>query len=81
MAAAEVLGNTPAVTRRSYLDPRVFDRYLSGWTIGAELDRIGSVRGPDDRRRARLERAALDLIDDDRDSSAVERFAPAAGAA
>ncbi len=78
---AEVLGNTPAVARRSYIDPRVFDRYLSGWTIGAELDRIGSLRGPDDRRRARLERAVLDLIDDDRDSSAVERFAPAAGAA
>ncbi len=33
---AEVLGNTPAVARRSYIDPRVFDRYLSGWTIGAE---------------------------------------------
>ena len=74
---AEVLGNTRAVARRSYIDPRVFDRYLSGWTIGAELDRIGSLRGPDDRRRARLERAVLDLIEDDRDSSAVERFAPA----
>ncbi|HEY2441215.1 MAG TPA: DNA topoisomerase IB, partial [Solirubrobacteraceae bacterium] len=33
---SEVLGNTPAVARRSYIDPRVFDRYLSGWTIGGE---------------------------------------------
>jgi DNA topoisomerase-1 len=72
---AEVLGNTPAVARRSYVDPRVFDRYLSGWTIGGEVDRIGGVRGPDDRRRARLERAVLDLLDDDRGSPAVERFA------
>ncbi|HEX3689242.1 MAG TPA: DNA topoisomerase IB [Solirubrobacteraceae bacterium] len=72
---AEVLGNTPAVARRSYIDPRVFDRYLSGWTIGGELDRIGALRGPDDRRRARLEHAVLDLLDDDHASAAVERFA------
>jgi DNA topoisomerase IB len=68
---AEVLGNTPAVARRSYIDPRVFDRYLSGWTIGGELDRIGRLRGPDDRRRARLEAAVLDLLHDDRGSPAV----------
>jgi DNA topoisomerase I len=78
---AEVLGNTPAVARRSYIDPRVFDRYLSGWTIGGELDRLGGLRGPDDRRRARLEEAVLDLLDDDHASAAVERFAPEAKAA
>jgi DNA topoisomerase IB len=72
---AEVLGNTPAVARGSYIDPRVFDRYLSGWTIGGELDRIGALRGPDDRRRARLERAVLDLLDDNHASRALERFA------
>jgi DNA topoisomerase IB len=77
---AEVLGNTPAVARRSYIDPRVFDRYLSGWTIGGALDRIGKLEGPDDRRRARLERAVLDLLHDDRGSSAVQRI-PAAKAA
>jgi DNA topoisomerase I len=72
---AEVLGNTPAVARRAYIDPRVFDRYLSGWTIGGELDRVGRLRGPDDRRRARLERAVLDLLDDDPGSAGVERYA------
>ncbi len=72
---AEVLGNTPAVARRAYIDPRVFDRYQSGWTIGPELDRIGALSGPDDRRRARLERAVLDLLEDYRDSPAVDRFA------
>jgi DNA topoisomerase IB len=71
---ATVLGNTPAVARRAYIDPRVFDHYLSGWTIGAALDRIGGLAGPDDRRRARLETAVLDLLDDPRDSAAVERM-------
>ncbi len=71
---SQVLGNTPAVARRSYIDPRVFDRYLSRWTIGGELDRIGALDGPDDRRRARLEKAVLALLDDDRASRAVERF-------
>ena len=75
---SEVLGNTPAVARRSYIDPRVFDRYLSGWTIGAELDRIGGLDGPDDRRRARLERAVIDLLHDDRGSPAVEHSLPRA---
>jgi len=72
---AQVLGNTPAVARRSYIDPRVFDRYLSGWTIGGALDRVGSLDGPDDQRRARLETAVLDLLEDDRQSSSVQRFA------
>jgi hypothetical protein len=62
------------VARRAYIDPRVFDHYLSGWTIGAALDRIGGLAGPDDRRRARLETAVLDLLDDPRDSAAVERM-------
>jgi DNA topoisomerase I len=72
---SEVLGNTAAVARRSYIDPRVFDRYLSGWTIGGEVDRLGEPEGPDDRRRDRLEKAVLDLLEDDRGSPAVERFA------
>jgi DNA topoisomerase I len=32
-AASEVLGNTPAVARASYVDPRVIDRYDHGRTI------------------------------------------------
>jgi DNA topoisomerase IB len=66
---AEVLGNTPAVARRSYIDPRVFDRYLSGWTV-----RVSAVTALDDvgdRRRRKLELAVLDLLVEDGDSSAV----------
>lgn len=71
---ADVLGNTPAVARKSYIDPRVWDRYDSGHTIRGELERIGSLNGPDDRKRSRLERAVLDLLEGDYASPAVEQF-------
>ncbi|KNH17823.1 DNA topoisomerase [Arthrobacter sp. ZBG10] len=32
-AAAEVLGNTPSIARKSYVDPRVLDHYNNGETI------------------------------------------------
>jgi DNA topoisomerase IB len=35
------LGNTPAVCRASYIDPRVIDRYDDGLTIADDLDEIG----------------------------------------
>jgi DNA topoisomerase IB len=72
-AVAELLGNTPAVARRSYIDPRVFDRYLSGWTIAGALERIPKLDASDDRVRARIEKAILDLLADRRGSPALER--------
>jgi DNA topoisomerase IB len=36
------LGNTPAVCRASYIDPRVIDRYNDGLTIHDELHRLGA---------------------------------------
>jgi DNA topoisomerase IB len=69
-----LLGNTPAVARRSYIDPRVFDRYQSGWTIAGVLAQIPEPRGIDDRIRARLERGVLDLLEDERKSPALERI-------
>jgi DNA topoisomerase IB len=59
---AEVLGNTPAVARRSYIDPRVVDRYPSGATIAASTD--GDLDTLGDRRRRRLELAVLALLGD-----------------
>ncbi len=35
------LGNTPAVARRSYVDPRVVDAYLAGETIALPRDGLG----------------------------------------
>jgi DNA topoisomerase I len=66
------LGNTPAVCRASYIDPRVIDRFQSGWTIGIEL-RPREDPFAEDRRRRRIERAVIDLISDPRDSPLVER--------
>jgi DNA topoisomerase IB len=73
---ADYLGNTPAVARSSYIDPRVFDRYLSGWTIGGVLDAVGGrVEFGRPRVRARVEAAVIDLIEDDRGSEALEKVA------
>ena len=59
---AEVLGNTPAVARSSYIDPRVFDRYRSGWTIVSELERIDEQGLNDEKRRIEIEGAVLRLL-------------------
>jgi DNA topoisomerase-1 len=72
-AVSELLGNTPAVARRAYIDPRVFDRYQSGWTIAAALERIPKLDPSDDRVRRRIEAAVLDLLTEQTDSPALER--------
>jgi DNA topoisomerase I len=59
---SEVLGNTPAVARGSYIDPRVFDRFLSGWTIAGELRRIEDRGLREEERRAAVELAVLDML-------------------
>jgi DNA topoisomerase I len=66
------LGNTPSVARASYIDPRVLDRFQSGWTIAIDL-RANEDPFAQDRRRRRLERAVIDLISDPRESPLVER--------
>jgi DNA topoisomerase I len=58
----QVLGNTPAVARSSYIDPRVFDRYRSGWTIVTELERIDEQGLNEDDWRAEVEGAVLSLV-------------------
>jgi DNA topoisomerase I len=65
---AAYLGNTPAVCRASYVDPRVIDRYKAGATIAPALGASGSD-GPDltrPRVRRRVESAVLDLLAEDR---------------
>ena len=73
---AHYLGNTPAVCRASYIDPRVFDRYRSGWTIAGALDGLGegSVFG-DVSTQGPIEAAVLDLLEDRRSSDALEKVA------
>ena len=60
---ATYLSNTPAVCRKAYIDPRVFDRYEGGETIGGSLKRM--VAGTDPGEfvdRERIERAVLRLL-------------------
>ncbi len=66
------LGNTPAVCRASYIDPRVFDRFDGGLTIGGALPELAEDTAPwPDVQRA-VEEAVLDLIADNRESDLVE---------
>ena len=56
---AEFLGNSPALARSSYVDPRVIDLYEDGVTIAAATKRRS--RDPD-ARQAALERAVRRLL-------------------
>jgi DNA topoisomerase IB len=57
------LGNTPAVCRASYIDPRVFERFEEGATIAPVLDRLGE-HGTFGRpaTQGAVERAVLELL-------------------
>jgi len=55
---AELLGNTPAVCRASYIDPRLLDRFRDGHTISPTKGKAKMT----DRRRNQIEREVLDLI-------------------
>lgn len=57
---AEALGNTPAVCRDSYVDPRVIERFEQGRTIATALRRLNGA--PGFARRERIERAVLRLL-------------------
>jgi DNA topoisomerase-1 len=70
---ARYLGNTPAVCRASYIDPRVFDRFDGGLTIGGALPELAedTAEWPDVQRA--VEEAVLELIADNRESDLVEQ--------
>lgn len=58
---AERLGNTPAVCRSSYIDPRVLDRFRDGKTI--ELPNLAPEGAVTPRRQSLIERRVLELIE------------------
>jgi DNA topoisomerase IB len=62
-AVAAYLGNTPAVCRASYIDPRVFDRFDSGDTVRPRLDELGGEFDPKrPSHREKVEAAVLELL-------------------
>ena len=65
---SEYLGNTPAIARNSYVDPRVLDLYEDGTTIARAVK--SAPRDPQ-RRQEHFERAVLRMLT--RAPSALER--------
>lgn len=59
---AGYLGNTPAVCRGSYIDPRVFDRYRAGETIRAAVGSIGAHSPDGHLATGAVEAAVIDLV-------------------
>ena len=56
---SEALGNTPAVCRGSYIDPRVLDRFRDGSTIRPTADGNGHLTA---KQRLKIEREVIDLV-------------------
>lgn len=71
-AVAHHLGNTPAVCRTSYIDPRVFDRYREGVTIAETVADV-TDQDLDDlpRFQGAVEEAVLELLGGDADAAAA----------
>jgi DNA topoisomerase I len=70
------LGNTPAVCRASYIDPRVFDAYEGGLIIRPALEEAAKApEGEIAIHQPALERAVLDLIDERSSAPGVEKIA------
>jgi DNA topoisomerase IB len=74
---ATFLGNTPAVARGSYVDPRVIDRFDEGLTVAAALaaQHEGIEKDepvPEQNVSERVRRAVLDLIAGDEDAPGVD---------
>jgi len=71
---ADLLGNTPTVARNSYIDPRVFDRFDSGWTIAPALELLGEDADPGTPAfQGPVEEAVLDLLENRRSADTLER--------
>ena len=63
--ASHYLGNTPAVCRKSYVDPRVIDRYEAGVTISGVLESLGDVGAfGEPSLQGVVEEAVLDLLEE-----------------
>jgi DNA topoisomerase-1 len=74
---AKYLGNTPAVCRASYIDPRVFDAFAAGLTIRPALERVAQQVEPGELpiHQPELEAAVLDLLEERASSRAIEKIA------
>jgi DNA topoisomerase I len=72
---AHYLGNTPAVCRASYIDPRVFDAYRAGLIIRPALEQAADTAGELPMHHRAVEEAVLDLLDERRRAPGIEKIA------
>jgi DNA topoisomerase IB len=70
---ARYLGNTPAVARSAYIDPRVFDRYDGGRVVSGVFERFAEDASAWPEVQPIVEEAVLDLLEGDYASQAVEK--------
>jgi DNA topoisomerase IB len=74
---AYYLGNTPAVCRASYIDPRIFDAFRSGLVLDQRVinEALEAEAGELPTHHPRIERAVLDLLNENEDSPRLENLA------
>jgi DNA topoisomerase I len=73
---AHYLGNTPAVCRASYIDPRVFDAYQGGLIIAPVMEEAAALpEGELPIHHRAVEEAVLDLIDERSSAPGVMKIA------
>jgi DNA topoisomerase I len=61
---AAYMGNTPAVCRSSYIDPRIIDRFRAGESVAGAIQDLKRVTENWPELQSRVETAVLDLLDD-----------------
>ncbi len=69
------LGNTPAVCRASYIDPRIFDAYDAGLVLDHQVLLDAAEPGQIPTQHPQIELAVLDLLNEKEESPRIEKLA------
>lgn len=69
------LGNTPAVCRASYIDPRIFDAYDAGLVLDHQVLLDAAEPGQIPTQHPDIELAVLDLLNEKEESPRIEKLA------
>ncbi len=72
---SEYLGNTPAVARASYIDPRLWRRFEEGLVISQDVPWLGEDGDVSDPALLTVEEAVIELLEERADSPMVDRVA------
>ena len=72
---AHYLGNTPAVCRASYIDPRIFDAFRGGLVLDPKVIEEAARPGELPTHHRKIELAVLDLLNEREDSPRLESVA------